>query len=91
MVIDIYNIYNLHFAVFVFLGQQISWTTKTPGFASFGKRNESTSNQLRKVFFAAMVILNEDRDLSWTGVKQIFGQQKLMVQTDLMIPSLKLT
>ena len=29
--------------------------------------------QIVQVFFAAMVILNEDRDLSWTGVKQSLG------------------
>ena len=37
----------------------------------FWKKFPEPERNIDKVFFAAMVILNEDRDLSWTGVKQI--------------------
>ncbi len=37
----------------------------------FWKKFPEPEGNIEKVFFAAMVILNEDRDLSWTGVKQI--------------------
>ena len=36
--------------------------------------------QIVQVFFAAMVILNEDRDLSWTGVKQSLGHGETSLQ-----------
>lgn len=37
----------------------------------FWKKFPEAEGNIDKVFFAAMVILNEDRDLSWTGVRQI--------------------
>jgi len=37
----------------------------------FWKKFPEPEGNIEKVFFTAMVILNEDRDLSWTGVKQI--------------------
>ncbi|CAK9039753.1 unnamed protein product [Durusdinium trenchii] len=46
----------------------------------FWKRFPECENHIEKVFFAAMVILGEDRDLSWTGVKQILKKPHEFLQ-----------
>eukprot|EP00913_Durusdinium_trenchii_P026814 g25153.t1 len=65
----------------------LEWVFRDPGVvqqyclksAKEGLHVVTCENHIEKVFFAAMVILGEDRDLSWTGVKQKLGEflQKL--------------
>lgn len=52
-------------------GRQLTHRLKTNTYSSLQlKVSKHAGRGVHEVFFAAMVVLNEDRDLSWTGVKQ---------------------